>query len=86
MVRFARTVGLEVSLAAFGMLKDLLLRNGGKTVKKGGDRANCQSTLFSRAMSTVVESVAFGSFYSITESVGSDPSGDVPFQQPCSSR
>ena len=89
MVRLARTIGLEILLAAFGMLKDLLLRNGGKTVKKGGDRANCQSTLFSRAMSTVVESVAFGSFYSlptITESVGSDPSGDVPFQQPRSSR
>ena len=45
--------------------------------------------MFSRAGSTVIDSVASCSFYSlptITESFGSDPSAGDPSQQPCCSR
>ena len=31
MIQFARAIGLEVSLATFGMLEDVLLKIGGKT-------------------------------------------------------
>ena len=38
MIQFARAVGLEVSLANFGMLEDVLLKNGGKTGRNVGER------------------------------------------------
>ena len=88
MIQFATAVGLEVSLAIFGVLEDILLKIGGKTGRNVVDKGSGQSTSFSRAGSTVVESVASRSFYSlptITESFGSDRSAGDLTQQPCSS-
>ena len=84
MIQFARAVGLEVSLATFGMLEDVLLKIGGKAGRNVGGKGSEQSALHSRSGSTVMESVASRSFYSlptITESFDSDR-----LQQPCSSR
>ena len=89
MIQFARTIGLEVSLATFGMLEDVLLKNGEKAGKNVGDKGSGQSASLSRAGSEVMESVASRSFYSlptITESFGSDPCAGIFSQQPCSSR
>ena len=89
MIQFARVIGLEVSLATFGMLEDVLLKIGGQAGRNVGDKGIGQSASLSRAGSTVVETVASRSFYSlptITESVDSDRlAGDLT-QQPCSSR
>ena len=84
MIQFVRAVGLEVSLASFGMLKDVLLKIGGKAGRNVGGNGSEQSALHSRSGSTVMKSVASRSFYSlptITESFDSDR-----LQQPCSSR
>ena len=84
MIQFARAVGLEVSLATFGMLEDVLLTIGGKAGRNVGGKGSEQSALHSRSGSTVMESVDSRSFYSlptITESFDSDR-----LQQPCSSR
>ena len=89
MIQFARAIGLEVSLATFGMLEDVLLKIGGKTGRNVGEKGRGQSLSFSRVGSTVVESVASRSFYSlptITESFISDPSAGDLTQQPCSCR
>ena len=89
MRQFARAIGLEVSLATFGMLEDVLLKNGGKTGRNIGDKSSGRSGSFSGAGSTVVDSVASRSFFSlstITESLGSDPSAGDFTQQPCCSR
>ena len=75
MIQFARAVGLEVSLATLGMLEDVLLKIGGKPGRNVGERGSGQSASLSRSGSTVMESVASRSFYSlptITESVDSD--------------
>ena len=67
----------------------MLLKIGGKCGRNVGGKGSGQSGLFSRAGSTVVESNASRSFYSlptITESFGSDPSAGYVTQQPCSSR
>ena len=89
MIQFARAIGLEVSLATFGMLEDVLLKIGGKTGRSIGERGSGQSASLGRSGSTVVESMASRSFYSlptITESCDSDRLvGDLT-QQPCSSR
>ena len=89
MIQFARAIGLEVSLATFGMLEDVLLKFGGKTGRNAGEKGSGQSASLSRSGSTVMESVASRSFYSlptITESFDSDRLvGDLS-QQPCSSR
>ena len=89
MIQFARAVGLEVSLATFGMLEDVLLKIGGKTGRNVGEKGSEQSASRSRSGSTVMESVASRFFYSlptITESFDSDHLvGDLS-QQPCSSR
>ena len=89
MIQFARAVGLEVPLATFGMLQDVLLKIGGKTGRNVGEKGSEQSALRSRSGSTVMESVASRSFYSlptITESFDSNRLvGDLS-QQPCSSR
>ena len=58
MIQFARAVGLEVSLATFGMLEDVLLKIGGKTGRNVGERGSGQSVSHSRSGSTVMESVA----------------------------
>ena len=84
LIQFARAVGLEVSLATFGMLEDVLLKIGGKTGRNVGERGSGPSVSRSRPGSTVMDSVASRSFYSlptITESFDIDR-----LQQPCSSR
>ena len=84
MIQFARAVGLEVSLATFGMLEDVLLKIGGKPGRNVGERGSGWSVARSGSGSTVVDSVASRSFYSlptITESLDSEQ-----LQQPCSSR
>ena len=89
MIQFARAIRLEVSLATFGVLEDLLLKIGGKAGKHVGDKSSGQSGSISRAGSTVVERVASRSFYSLptlTESFGSDPSAGDRTQQQCSNR
>ena len=89
MIKFARAVSLEVPLATFGMLEDVLLTIGGKTGRSVGEKGIGQSASLSRSGSTVMESVASRSFYFlpfITESFDSDRLvGDLS-QQPCSSR
>ena len=89
MIQFARAVGLEVFLATFGMLEDVLLKIGGTTGRNVGGKGSGQSASLSRSGSTVMESVASRSFYSlpsITESFDTDRLvGDLS-QQPCSSR
>ena len=89
MIQFARAVGLEVSLATFGMLEDVDLKTGGKTGRNVGEKGSEQSAARSSSGSTVMETVAWRSFYSlptITESFDSDRLvGDLS-QQPCSSR
>ena len=91
MIQFARAIGLEVSLAAFGLLEDVLLKIGGKTGRNVGEKGSGQSASLSRSGSTVMESV-FGESWrewllpTITESFDSDRLvGDLS-QQPCSSR
>ena len=89
MIQFARAIGLEVSLATFGMLEDVFLKIGKKTGRNVVEKANGRSVSPSRSRCTVMESVASGSFYSlptITESFDSDRLvGDLS-QQPYSSR
>ena len=58
LIQFARAVALEVLLATFGRLEDVLLKIGGKTGRNVGDKDGGQSPSFIRARSTVVESVA----------------------------
>ena len=91
MIQFARAVGLEVSLATFGMLmlEDVLLKNGGKSGSSVGEKGSGQSASLGMSGSTVMESVASRSFYSlptITESFDSDRLVGDSSQQPCSSR
>ena len=88
-IRFARAIGLEISLATFGMLEDVLLKIGGKTRRNVGEKGSGWSVSLSRSGSTVMESVASRSFYSlptITESFDSDRLAGYLSQQPCSSR
>ena len=89
MIQFARAIGLEDSLASSGMLEDVLLKNGRKTGRNVGEKGSGKSVSLSRSGSTVMESVASRSFYSmptITESFDSDHlAGDLS-QQPCCSR
>ena len=61
-IQFARAVGLEVSLATFGMLEDVLLKIGGKTGRNFGEKGSEQSASRNRSGSTVMESVASRSF------------------------
>ena len=89
MIQFARTIGLEVSLATFGMLEDVFLKFVGKAGKTDGDKGSGQSLLFRSAGSTVIESVAsclFSFLTTNTKSFGSYHSEGDPSQQPCSSR
>ena len=89
MIQFARAIGLEDSSATFGMLGDVLLKIGKKTGRNVGEKGSGRSVSLSRSGSTVMESVASRSFYSlptITESFDTDRlAGDLS-QQPCSSR
>ena len=92
MIQFARAVGLEVSLASYSMLEDLLL----KSRRGGGDCAGTsrcsagKSPFPSVAGSSVGDSVASRSFYSlptITEvDVAVMTRGGEVVEEPCSSR
>ena len=89
MIQFARAVGLEVSLATFGMLEDVLSKIGGKTGRNFGEKGSEQSASRSRSGYTVMESVASRSFCSLptnTESFDSDRLVSDLSQQPCSIR
>ena len=89
MIQFARAIGLEVSLATFGMLEDVLLKIGKKPGRNVGEKGSGRSVSLSRSGSTVMESVASRSFYSwptIAESFDSDRLGGDLSQPPCSSR
>ena len=89
MIQFARAIELEDSVATFGMLGDVLLKIGKKTGRNVGEKGSGRSVSLSRSGSTVMESVASRSFYSlptITESFDSDRLGGDLSQQPCSSR
>ena len=89
MIQFARAVGLEVSLATFGLLEDVLLKIGGKSGRSVGEKGGGQSASLGRSGSTVMNSVASRSFYSlptITESFDTDRLVGDSTQQPCSSR
>ena len=88
MIQFARAVGLEVSLATFGMLEDAFLKNGGKSGRSVGEKGSGQSASLGRSGSTVMDNVASRSFYSlptITESFDSDLSVGDSTKQTCSS-
>ena len=89
MIQFARAIGLDVSLAAFGMLEDVLLKIGRKTGRNVGENGSGKSVSLSRSGSTVMESVGSRSFYSlptITEPFDNDRLAGDLLQQPCSSR
>ena len=62
MIQFARAIGLEGSLATFGMFEDVLLKIGEKTGRSVGERGSGQSASLGRSGSTVVESMASRSF------------------------
>ena len=71
------------------MLEDVLLKIGGKSGRSVGEKGSGRSASLGRSGSTVMESVASRSFYSlptITESFDSDRLVGDPLQQPCSSR
>ena len=77
LIQFARAIGLDVPLATLGMLEDLLLKISSQGRKSDGRSGEgiVQSPFFGRAGSTVAESIAFRSFYSLptkTESVASN--------------
>ena len=92
MIQFARAVGLEVSLASYSMLEDLLLRaRRGSGDHFGPARYPAGRLSFpSAAGSSIGDSVASRSVYSmptITEDGDANviASGDVP-EEPCSSK
>ncbi len=92
MIQFARAVGLEVSLASYSMLEDLLLKaRGGSRLHPVSSRYPAgQSPFPSVAGSSMGDSVASRSAYSlptITETGGTDVIvGGGIVEEPCSSR
>ena len=88
MIQFARAVSLEVSIASFGMLEDMLLKAILIGRRGGGGKASSKSAFSSCAGTSVGNSVASRSVYSlptITESTGSEQVA-MGSQEPCSSR
>ena len=91
-IQFARAVGLEVSLASYSMLEDLLLRaRGGSRVHPVTSRYPAGRSPFpSVAGSSMGDSVASQSVYSlptISETEGTNVMGGGDFvEEPCSSR
>ena len=88
MIQFARAEGLEVSLASFGMLEDLLLKSNLIGRRGGGGKASNKSTFSSCAGTSVGDSVASRSVYSLPTITESTQSQEVAMgsQEPCSSR
>ena len=88
MIQFARTVGSEVSLASSGMLEDLLLKRNLTGRGSGRGMASSRSVFSSRAGTSVRDSGASQSVYSLPTITESTKSGEVAMssQEPCSSR
>ena len=92
MIQFARAVGLEVSLASYGMPEDLLLKarvvGGDQTV--GSRHSVGRSPFPSVAVSSWGDSIASRTIYSlptVTETDVSNVVGGVEsLQEPCSSK
>ena len=88
LIQFARAVGLEVSVASFEMLEDLLLKANLIGRRGGGGKASSKSTFSSCAGTSVGDSVASRSVYllpTIAESTRSEEAA-MGSQEPCSSR
>ena len=88
MIQVARAVGLEVSLASFGMLEDLLLKTNLIGRDRGGGKASSRSVFSSRTGTSVDDSVASHSVYSLPTITESTKSEQVAMgsQEPCSGR
>ena len=88
MIQFARAVGLEVSLASFGMLEDMLLKANLIARGGGGGKVSSRSVYSSRAGTSVGDSVASHSVYSLPTITESTKSEQVAMgsQESCSSR
>ena len=89
-IEFARAVGLEVSLASFGMLEDLLLKTNliGRGGGGGRGKASSRSAFSSCTGTSVGDSVASRSVYwlpTITETTETEQLA-LGFQEPFSSR
>ena len=54
MIQFVRAIGLEVSLATFGMLEDVLLKIGRNTGRNVGEKGSGRSVSLSRSGSTIM--------------------------------
>ena len=88
MIQNAKDVGLDVSLVSFGMLEDLLLKANLIGRGGGGGKASSRSAFSSCAGTSVGDSVASSSFYSLPTITESTKSEQVTMgsQEPCSSR
>ena len=92
MIQFARAVGLEVSLASYGMLEDLLLkaRVGGGVQPVGSRHSIGRSPFPSVGGSSWGDSIASRTNYSLPTVTETDVSNVVGggglLQEPCSSR
>ena len=92
MIQFARAVGLEVSLASYGMLADLLLkaRVGGGVQPVGSRNSIGRSPFPSVAGSSWGDSIASKTNYSLPTVTETDVSNVVDggelLQEPCSSK
>ena len=90
MIQFAPAVGLEVSLASYGMLEGLLLKaGGGGGVQSVGSRhSNARSPIPSVAGSSWGDSIASRTNYSLPTVTETDVSnvvgGGELLQEPCS--
>ena len=87
MIQFARAVGLEVSLANFGMLEDLLMRtcsmNGwAASMWDWGHYIVSSSLRLDRLLPRALLLISFYSLPTILESVASNPLPDSHHQQP----
>ena len=92
MIQFARAVGLEVSLASYGMLEDLLLKamGGGGFQSVGSRHFIGRSPFPSVAGSSWSNSIASRTIYSLPTVTETDVSnvvvGGEVLQEPCSSK
>ena len=92
MIQFARAVGLEVSLASYGMLEDMLLkaRVGGGVQPVGSSNSIGRSPFPSVAGSSWGDSIASKTNYSLPTVTETDVSNVVDggelLQEPCSSK
>ena len=88
MMQIARAVCLEMSLASFGMLKNLLLKANLIGGGGGGGKASSRSVFSSRAGTSFGDSVTSRSLFSLPTITKSTEKEQVAmgFQKPCSSR